>query len=65
LPVLQAYGAIHPSCPPEFAYDPALYDHISGFISQLLSKVPFYHLACLPDEEAARLSCSTLTENSI
>ena len=65
LPVLQAYGAIHPSCPPEFAYDPALYDHISGFIGQLLSKVPFYHLACLPDEEAARLSCSTLTENSI
>ena len=65
LPVLQAYGAIHPSCPPEFAYDPALYDHISGFIGQLLSKVPFYHLACLPDEEAARLSCTTLTEKGV
>lgn len=65
LPVLQAYGAIHPSCPPEFAYDPALYDHISGFIGQLLSKVPFYHLACLPDEEAARLSCSTLTKKGV
>lgn len=60
LSVLQGYGAIHPSCPPEFAYDPVLYDHVSGFISQLLSNVPFYHLACLPDGEAARLSCSTV-----
>lgn len=60
LSVLQAYGAIHPSCPPEFAYDSMLYDHVSGFISGLLSKVPFYHLACLPDAEAARLSCSTV-----
>lgn len=60
LSVLQAYGAIHPSCPPEFAYDAVLYDRVSGFISKLLSAVPFYQLACLPDAEAARLSCSTL-----
>ena len=60
LSVLQGYGAIHPSCPPEFAYDSVLYDHVSGFISKLLSRVPFYHLACLPNEEAARLSCSTI-----
>ena len=60
LPVLQAYGAIHPSCPPEFAYDGKLYDHISGFIDKLISNVPFYHLACLPDSEAAELSCRTL-----
>ena len=60
LSVLQAYGAIHPSCPPEFAYDSILYDHVSGFISSLLSKVPLYHLACLPDGDAARLSCLTV-----
>ena len=36
LSVLQAYGAIHPSCPPEFAYDATLYDQVSGFISKLL-----------------------------
>ena len=60
LPVLQAYGAIHPSCPPEFAYDGELYDHISAFINQLLSSVPFYHLACLPDAAAAQLSCQTV-----
>jgi hypothetical protein len=60
LPVLQAYGAIHPSCPPEFAYDGVLYDHVSSFINRLLSAVPFYHLACLPDGAAAQLSCQTL-----
>jgi hypothetical protein len=60
LSVLQAYGAIHPSCPPEFAYDTVLYDRVSGFIGKLLSQVPFYHLACLPDAEAVRLSCITL-----
>lgn len=60
LTVLQAYGAIHPSCPPEFAYDAGLYDHVSRFIDKLLTHVPFFHLACLPDEEAARLSSETL-----
>lgn len=60
LPILQAYGAIHPSCPPAFAYDETLYDHISRFISHLLSTVPVYHLACLPNREAAQLSFSTI-----
>ena len=60
LPVLHAYGAIHPSCPPEFAYDEKLYDEVSGIIGKILSKVPFYHLACLPNEEAALLSCNTI-----
>lgn len=60
LSILHAYGAIHPSCPPEFAYDEILYDHISGFINQLLSSVPFYHLACLPDRDASLLSFKTI-----
>lgn len=64
LPLLQAYGAIHPSCPPEFAYDATLYDHVSRFLGMLLSAVPFYHLACLPDEAAARLSLNTLFKQS-
>lgn len=63
LGVLQGYGAIHPSCPPEFAYDNRLYDHISGFISKLLVSVTFYHLACLPDKEAAQLSFKTIFED--
>jgi len=60
LSVLQAYGAIHPSCAPEFAYDDALYDEVSRTIGQILSVVPLYHLACLPDREAALLSCRTI-----
>ena len=57
LNVAQGYGALHPSCPPCFAYDDALYDSISGALSNLLSVVPVYHLSCLPDAAAARLSC--------
>ena len=60
LSILQAYGAIHPSCPPEFAYDTYLYDYVSSFINQVLTNVPFFHLACLPNHEAAQLSCTTL-----
>ena len=60
LSVLEAYGAIHPSCPPEFAYDDRLCDCLSNFMDKLLSNVPFYHLACLPDKEACLLSYKTL-----
>lgn len=60
LSILQSYGALHPSCAPEFAYDEYLYDGMSLVIGQVLSAVPCYHLACLPDAEAARLSCKTL-----
>ena len=60
LTVLQAYGAIHPSCAPEFAYDDSLYDDVSRIIGQLLLFVPCYHLACLPDNEAALLACRTV-----
>lgn len=60
LKVIQAYGALHPSCPPCFAYDETLYDAISGVLSAVLSAVPVYHLACLPDAEAAHLSCKTI-----
>lgn len=60
LGIAQGYGALHPSCPPCFAYDDTLYDCISSVLGDLLSAVPVYHLACLPDAEAARLSCETI-----
>lgn len=60
LGVAGGYGALHPSCPPCFAYDDALYDHISHVLSDLLAATPVYHLACLPDTDAARLSCQTI-----
>lgn len=60
LSVIQGYGALHPSCPPCFAYDDRLYDSISKILSHLLSAVQVYHLACLPNADAARLSCETI-----
>ena len=63
LSVLQAYAALHPSCPPEFAYDSVLYEGISESMNHILKEVPIYHLACLPDEDAARLSYTTLSRN--
>ena len=60
LSVMQGYGALHPSCPPCFAYDDTLYDPVSKVLGNLLSAVPVYHLACLPDAEAAYLSCKTI-----
>ena len=60
LPVAQAYAALHPSCPPAFAYDEQLYEPISQTLDAILSQVPVYHLSCLPDADAARLSCKTI-----
>ena len=60
LSILESYGALHPSCPPDFAYDDNLYDHISLTLDKVLSYVPVYHLACLPNAEAAKLSCKTI-----
>ncbi len=65
LSIAQAYAALHPSCPPCFAYDDELYDNIAEVLSDLLASVPVYHLACLPNADAARLSCSTLFGNDI
>ena len=62
LKLVQAYAALHPSCPPDFAYDDQLYDHISATLGDLLAEVPVYHLACLPDREAALLSHKTVMQ---
>ena len=60
LKVLQAYAALHPSCPPTFAYDPRLYDCISELISTIISSVPACHLSCRPDKEAAEMADSMI-----
>ncbi len=60
LHVLKAYAALHPSCPPEFAYDERIYSHISASLGSLLKSVPCWHLECLPDAAAAQLSYCTI-----
>ncbi len=65
LSALQAYAALHPSCPPMFAYADALYDGISATLGLLLPRIPFYHLACRPDGDAAWLSFRTLCDAAV
>lgn len=60
LSIPQGYAAIHPSCPPDFAYDDQLYDYISETLSIVLGEIPMYHLECLPNADAAYLSCRTV-----
>lgn len=60
LPALAALGALLPSCPPAFAHDPQLQDHICSTLSALIAAVPVFHLECLPDAAAAELSCKTI-----
>lgn len=57
---LEAFGALYPSCPPEFKFDNALVDAICGILSSIMAVVPVYRLECLPDAAAALLSSSTI-----
>lgn len=63
LPVIQAIGALLPSCPPAFAFDNRLQDRICETLSEIITHAPVYHLECLPDAAAARLSSETLFRN--
>ena len=60
LGVLNAIGALLPSCPPAFAHDEALEDAVCNTLSDMISSVAVYHLECLPDAAAANLSYSTI-----
>lgn len=60
LSVLNAIGALLPSCPPAFAYDDSLQDSICDTLSDMISYVPVFHLECLPDAAAAELSYNTI-----
>lgn len=60
LSLLRAYSALHPSCPPDFAYSQRLYDGISATIGDILERVPVYMMGCLPDKDAATVSCKAI-----
>lgn len=60
LSIVEGYAAIHPSCPPSFAYHEPLYNDISKIIEGIVTKTACYHLSCLPNKEAAELSQQTL-----
>ncbi len=54
--ILNAFGAVYPSCPPTYAYDQELSDITMDTLSFILEKTPIYTLSCRPDKEAA-LTC--------
>ncbi len=60
LSTIAAIGAVLPSTPPQFAHDGYLQDAICTTLGRLISSVPVYHLACLPDAAAAQLSFKTM-----
>ncbi len=60
LKTAEAIGALLPSFPPSFAYEEATSDLLSEILSRIIGQVPVYHLECLPDADAARLSFETI-----
>lgn len=63
LPSLHAIGALLPSLTPAFGYDEELQDLMLKTLSAIISQVPVYHLECLPDAAAARMSYETVFGN--
>lgn len=57
---VHAIGALLPSLTPAFGYDDELQDRMLVTLSKIISQVPVYHLECLPDAAAARLSYDTV-----
>ncbi len=57
---VHAIGALLPSLTPAFGYDDELQDRMVATLSKIISQVPVYHLECLPDAAAARLSYDTV-----
>ncbi|MDR0510221.1 MAG: hypothetical protein LBH06_03925 [Rikenellaceae bacterium] len=57
---VEAFGALYPSVPPAFGYDPQFTDHACRLISDVIETVPLYRLECLPEPSAARLVCDEI-----
>lgn len=62
--VVGAFSALQPSCPPALAQDNYFSDSIIALLSDVISVVPVFSLACLPDAAAAQLSHDTIFPQS-
>ena len=63
LSVVEAFSAIHPSCPPALAQDEKFQDMVVDMLSDVLAVAPVFHLECLPDEAAAWTSHDAIFNN--
>lgn len=57
---LASFGALLPSTLPTLQKEERTLDEICGTLSNLITSVPVYALACLPNAEAAELSYETI-----
>ena len=55
-----AIGALLPSLPPALLHDKELESRLHDILSAVISRVPLYHLECLPDADAAHTSYNAL-----
>ena len=60
LNAIESIGALLPSCPPMLNYLEETVEPLYEYVSEILTKVPAWHLECLPDTDAARLSHDTV-----
>ena len=60
LATVEAFTALQPSCPPSMAKDERCLDLLVDFISKVVCRVPVYRMGCLPDADAAKMSCKTI-----
>lgn len=63
LPPLEAFASLLSSCS-VMVWDKENYNAICDTVAEIVKVVPSFHLECLPDAEAARLSHSTMTSVS-
>lgn len=57
---VEGFASLLPACS-SMIWDERIYRQIGDVITHILETTSVYTLYCLPDEEAARLSCSTIT----
>ena len=60
LHTIESLAALQPSFPPSLAYDIRFSDLMIDLLSDVIVRIPVYHLACLPNADAALLSHNTI-----
>lgn len=57
---IAAFGALLPSCLPTMQQHDSLLDHVCNAISKTMQSAPVFILECLPDADAAKVSCNAI-----
>lgn len=58
---IRAYADLYSSCS-GFRAEKSIADGLHSTMEKIIAAVPFYHLKCLPDKEAAVLCCQTISQ---